>query len=383
MPTKIFFGKGEIKNLGEEIKKYGKKVLLVYGSGSIKKFGLYDEIMDQMKKAGLQVFEVSGVVPNPRLSSVYEGGKICKKEEIDFILAAGGGSTIDCAKSMAVQARYDGDVWDYFVDHDLTIQDATPLGSILTLSATGSEMNGNAVVTKEEDKDKLYIESPHIVPKFSILDPVYTFSVSRDQTRNGIVDIMVHVIDQYFDHTPNTPLQDRFSESILKVMINIAPTLLENPGDYDARANMMWCGTWALNYAIGYGKDQDWATHDIEHEVSAIYDIAHAVGLAIISPNWAEYVLSEGTEKFVQFAERVWDVKGNGKDDKEIALEGLQKYRKFLKSIGMPLSLKEIGIGSENIPTMAKKATRFGPLGSYKKLTVDDVEKILNMCLEG
>lgn len=382
MPTRVFFGKGQIKHLGDEVKKYGKNVLLVYGGGSIKRIGLYDEIMKQLKNARVKVFELGGVKPNPRLSTVHKGADLCRKEGIDFILAAGGGSTIDCSKAIAAQVKYDGDVWDYFINRTVTVQNALPLGTVLTLAATGSEMNGNTVITNLDTRDKLSLSSPFLLPRFSILDPVYTFSLPVEQTRNGIVDIMVHVIDQYFDRTSGTPLQDMFSESILKIVIENSPIVLKTPDNYDARANIMWCGTWALNGVIGYGKKQDWAVHEMEHEVSAIYDIAHAVGLAIISPNWAEYVLSEDPGKFVQFAERVWDVQRGGKNDKEVALEGVKRYREFFKNTGMPLDFKEIGVDDSNFKIMAEKAVRFGSIGGYKKLNAGDVEKIFNMCLE-
>ena len=383
MPTKIFFGKRQIIKLGDEVRKYGKRILLIYGGGSIKRIGLYDDILDQFKKVGVDIFELGGVKPNPRLSMVHRGAEICREKDIDFILAAGGGSTIDCAKAIAAQALYEGDIWDYFIARGKkTVEDAIPLGVILTIAATGSEMNGNSVITNLPIKEKLYISSSSLVPKFSILDPEYTFSVPVDQTRNGIVDIIVHVVDQYFDKTPNTPLQDRFAEEIITTMVEIADTVLNEPFNYDARATMMWCGTWALNYMIGYGKQQDWAGHDMEHEVSGVYDIAHAVGLAIISPNWATYILSEGTDKFVQFATRVWDVKTDGKTDRDIALEGIEKYREFFVSIGMPSSFKEINIDDKYFKLMAKKATRFGPIGGYKKLTAEDVLEIYKMCLD-
>ncbi len=383
IPTKIFFGKGQIKHLGEEVKRYGTRVLLVYGRGSIKRMGLYDNIMKELKVSKVKIFELEGIKPNPILDDVYKGAEICKKEGVDFILPAGGGSTIDCAKAIAAQAKYDGDIWEFFRNRTTTtVKDALPIGTILTLPATGSEMNGTSVVTKTETKDKLFIESSAIIPKFSILDPEYTFSVPRDQTANGICDIIIHVMEQYFDKTPNTPLQERFAESIIKTVVENSSTVLERANDYDARANIMWCSSWALNHMIGYGKEQDWATHQIQHEVGGIYDIPHAVGLAIISPRWAKYVLSEGTDKFVQFATRVWDVKTDGKTDREIALEGIARYKDFFIEIGLPSSFKEINIDDKYFKLMAKKATRFGPIGGYKKLTAEDVLEIYKMCLD-
>ncbi|TCS79577.1 iron-containing alcohol dehydrogenase [Tepidibacillus fermentans] len=379
-PTKILFGKDQVKNVGRETVKFGKTVLVVTGGGSVKRSGLFDQVIGLLKKEGLTIHELAGVEPNPRLTTVKKGIEICKKENVDIVLAVGGGSVLDASKAICAGAKYDGDVWDFY-SGKATIQDALPLGTVLTLAATGSEMNGNSVVTNWETQEKIGVGSPFLYPKFSVLDPTYTYSVPKDQTVYGIVDIMAHVFEQYFSHTPNTPLQDQISESILRTVIEQAPIVIENPNDYDARANILLAGTLALNGLIRIGKETDWATHGIEHEVSAIYDIPHGGGLAIIFPNWMKYVYEENIEKFKQYAIRVWNVSTEGKSDREIALEGIARTREFFNSIGAPATLRDYNIGDENIEVMAKKATRDGTIGGFKKLTENDVKNILMMCL--
>jgi len=379
-PTKLIFGKDQVVNVGKETVKYGKRVLVVTGGGSVKRSGLFDRVLGFLKEEGLTVFEFAGIEPNPRVTTIRKGIEICKKENIDIVLAIGGGSVLDASKAMVAGAKYDGDVWDFY-SRKAIIHDALPLGTILTLAATGSEMNASSVVTNWETQEKLGTGSPFMYPKFSILDPVITYSVPVDQTVYGIVDIMAHVFEQYFSHTVNTPIQDQWSESILRTVIEQAPIVINNPSDYDARANILLAGTVALNGLISMGKDTDWATHGIEHEVSAIYDIPHGGGLAIIFPNWMKYVYEENIAKFKQFAINVWNVQAEGKSDQEIALEGIVKTREFFNSIGAPSTLKYYNIDDENLGTMAKKATRGQTLGGFKKLTEIDVKNILTMCL--
>jgi alcohol dehydrogenase YqhD (iron-dependent ADH family) len=375
-PGKIIFGRDTIAQLGSSITPYGKTVLLVTGGGSVKKSGLYDQVTQQLRQAGLTFYEVSGIQPNPRLTSVYQGISICKERQIDFLLAVGGGSVIDAAKAMAIGAKYDGDVWDFF-EQRAECAKALPLGTVLTLAATGSEMNGNAVITNWKTNQKLAIGTPILIPKFSILDPTLTFSVSRDQTINGIVDIMAHVFEQYFSPTPDTALEDRLAESILQTMIETAPVVLAQPENYEARASMLWSGTLALNGLLSQGKMTDWASHGIEHEVSAIYDIPHGAGLAIIFPNWMNYVMEAGIAKFVQYATRVWQVEPNGKTDREVALQGIHRTRDFFNSLGAPSSLNDYHIKPEDIPVMAQRAVAFGPIGGFRELQQADVEQIL------
>lgn len=377
-PTQILFGKGQIEELPTKVKEFGQNVLLVYGGGSIKKFGLYDQVQSLLKDAGCQVYELAGVEPNPRLSTVKKGIEICREKNIDLILAVGGGSVVDASKGVAVGAKYDGDVWDFY-DRKAVAEDALPLGVILTLAATGSEMNRGSVVTNWETKEKRGAGTTF--PSFSILDPTNTFTLPKEQTVYGMVDMMSHVFEQYFSHTENIPVQTRFGESILKTVIENAPKVLENPEDYDARANIMYCGTMALNGLLNQGVETDWASHGIEHAVSAIYDIPHAGGLAIIFPNWMKYVYKENVQRFVRYATEVWGVDTDGKSDEEIALAGIEATRNFFNEIGAPSRLADYDIDDQNLNVMAEKATHFGPIGGFKKLEKEDVVEILRMSL--
>lgn len=380
-PTRIVFGEGAASQAGELTSQYGKTVLLVYGGGSIKKTGLYDRTVEQLKERGIVIHELSGIEPNPRLSSVHTGIDLCRKHGVDFILAVGGGSVIDASKAIAAGALYDGDVWDFFTNKAV-VQKALPLGTILTLSATGSEMNGSTVISHWEEKLKRACGSSHLYPKFSILDPALTFSVPRNHTVYGAVDMMSHVFEQYFSLTENTPLQERFCESILQTVIENVELALEQPNHAAARANLMWCGTMALNGGqISVGMENDWASHGIEHEVSAIYDIPHGAGLAVIFPNWMKYVFSERVDRFVQYATRVWGVDGAGMTDEEIALAGIQATRDFFTRIGAEARLADFGIDGSQLERMAEEAVRYGPLGSFKRLTKQDVRAILEMSL--
>ncbi|SFS60779.1 iron-containing alcohol dehydrogenase [Paenibacillus sp. BC26] len=380
-PTKIVFGSGTISQLGKLTEAYGKSILLVYGSGSIKKTGLYDEVMAQLKSIDAKVVELSGIEPNPRLTSVNRGIELCRSEKVDLVLAVGGGSVLDAAKAIAAGALYDGDVWDFMMQKAV-IRDALPIGTILTLSATGSEMNGNAVISNWETKQKRAFGSIHAYPRFSILDPTLTFSVPRNQTVNGVVDIMSHVFEQYFTLTPNAPLQERLCESILLTVIENAEIAMENPQNYEARANLMLCGTLALNGGlISVGTQNDWASHGIEHEISAIYDIPHGAGLSIVFPNWMKYVYQERIDRFTQYAERVWGIERGNKSDEELALAGIEATRAFFTRIGAPATLAYYDIGRDNLDTMAKEAVLFGPLGNFKKLNEADVRQILELSL--
>ncbi|MCC3376160.1 iron-containing alcohol dehydrogenase [Cohnella sp. REN36] len=379
-PTKLVFGKDTVTRLGELVRPYGTRILLVYGGGSIKRSGLYDQVLAQLAGIGATVHELSGIEPNPRLSSVHRGVDICRRENIEFILPVGGGSVIDAAKAIAAGAKYDGDAWD-FCTGKARIEDALPLGTVLTLAATGSEMNGNAVISNWEEKLKRGLGSKLVYPKFSILDPELTFTVPRDQTVNGIVDIMSHVFEQYFSKTTNTPLQERFAESVLQTVIENGEKAIENGSDYDARANLLLAGTYALNGTLLNGVVTDWATHGIEHEVSAIYDIPHGAGLAIIFPNWMKYVYQARVDRFVQFAVRVWNVDPAGKSDDEIARAGIQATRDYFTRIGAPATLGELDIGADQLDRMAEEAVRYGAIGSFKKLEKEDVKRILELSL--
>ncbi|MFH1868109.1 MAG: iron-containing alcohol dehydrogenase [Candidatus Omnitrophota bacterium] len=381
IPTIIYFGKGQVAALEQELKSRAEKVLIVTGQSSIKRYGIFDSVVSQVKRAGISFVELSGIQSNPRLKSVYKGIDICRRESVDFILAVGAGSVIDAAKAIAAGVKYEGDIWDFF-EKGISPKEALPIGCVLTLAATGSEMNGNAVITKEDTQRKLALCNPIIRPVFSILDPEYTFTVNSYHTAAGVADIMAHVFEQYFSHTRSADVQDRISEAILKVCVSYGPVVCEKPNDYDARANILWAGTLALNDLIGGGKETDWSSHRIEHELSAVYDISHGAGLAIIMPNWMKFVLNEKTaKKLADYGRNVWLIGDTGTDI-DIAKEAISRTRKFFNSLGLPKNLREAGISDEKFKDMAKRAVEsYEVLGSFKKLTEDDVVEIFNMSL--
>ncbi|MEG9298176.1 iron-containing alcohol dehydrogenase [Mangrovibacillus sp. Mu-81] len=379
-PTKLIFGKGQVEQLKDLVPQYGKKVLLVYGGGSIKRNGLYDEVVTILNSIDAQVHELPGVDPNPRLSSVREGVKICKDNDIDFLLAVGGGSVIDCTKAIAAGAKYDGDAWD-LVTKKAAAHEALPFGTVLTLAATGSEMNAGSVITNWETQEKYGWGSPVTFPQFSILDPVNTFTVPKNHTVYGMVDMMSHVFEQYFNDAANTPLQDRMCESTLRTVIEAAPKLLNDLENYELRETILYSGTIALNGMLQMGYRGDWASHNIEHAVSAVYDIPHAGGLAILFPNWMKHNLKVNPSRFAQMAERVFDVDPTGKTDEETALEGISKLREFWSSIGAPSSLADYEIDDSKLDVMADKAMINGEFGNFNKLNKQDVLSILRASL--
>lgn len=379
-PTKLIFGKGQLEQLKQEIPQYGKKVLLVYGGGSIKKSGLYDNVTKLLQEMGVDLYELSGVEPNPRISSVRKGVEICKTEGINFILAVGGGSVIDCTKAIAAGAKYDGDAWD-LVTKKAFAKEALPFGTVLTLAATGSEMNSGSVITNWETKEKYGWGSPATFPKFSILDPVNTFTVPRNQTIYGIVDMMSHVFEHYFHLEENTPFQDRMCESLLITIMETAPKLLDDLESYDHRATILYNGTMALNGMLNMGYQGDWATHNIEHAVSAVYDIPHGGGLAILFPNWMKHNLKVKPERFQQLAVRVFGVDPTGKTAEEAGLEGIKKLRQFWNSIGAPSRLADYDIDDSQIDLMTEKAMINGEFGRFKKLNHEDVLAIYRASL--
>lgn len=379
-PTKLIFGKGTLKSLQSEIPAYGKRVLLLYGGGSIKRSGLYDQVMAQLSAIDAVVVELGGVEPNPRLTTVNKGISLIRENKLDFILAVGGGSVIDCAKSIAAGTHYEGDAWD-IVTKKAVPTAAAPIGVILTLAATGSEMNGNSVITNWEINSKRAFNSLLVYPKFSILDPELTYSVPLDQTVYGIVDIMSHVFEQYFHATESAPVQEQIGEAILRTVIETAPKLVKDLNNYDYRAIMMLNGTLALNGMLAMGVVTDWATHDIEHAVSAVHDIPHGGGLAILFPHWMEHVAKTRPEKIAQLGVGVFHLAKDGKSDAQLAGETIATLRAFWNSIGAPESLSYYDIDEKEIDKMVESAMIKRTLGSYVPLNAEDVRGIMRKSL--
>ena len=379
VPTDIRFGKGQVECLAKEIAKYGKKVLLVYGGGSIKRIGLYDKIYEVLKD--FEIYELPGIEPNPRLTSVDKGAKLCKKHRIDVVLAVGGGSTIDASKHIACATFYDGDPWDLVLDKS-KVTKALPIFTVLTICATGSEMNPGAVISNEKTKEKLEISHPYLYPTLSVCDPTYMYSLPKMQTAAGTADIISHIFEQYFQPNDGAYITDRLSEAALKTCFKYGPIALNEPENYEARSNLMWTSSIALNHLFTFGKGGAWSVHPIEHELSAFYDITHGVGLAILTPVWMRYVLSVDTMKrFAMYARNVWDVEKE--DDYEAALAGIKLTENFFRELGLPKTLSELGIDDSQFATMASEAVRTSGLStrSYVKLNAEDVEQIYRNCL--
>ncbi|TDO85252.1 hypothetical protein DFR79_11818 [Halanaerobium saccharolyticum] len=379
--TKIIFGKDTEKEIGEHTAEHGYKVLLHYGGGSIKKYGTYDKVVKSLEKAGVDYVELGGVEPNPKLSLVKEGIELAREEKVDFILAVGGGSVIDSAKAISVGYFYDGDVWDFFTG-EAEINEALPIGVVLTIPAAGSESSGSAVVTKMDGMYKRDIGSDLIRPQFAILNPELTFTLPNYQTACGAADIMAHIMERYFTNTENVELTDRLSESALKTIIKNVPEVLENNEDYAARAEIMWTGTIAHNNLLGTGREEDWSSHGIEHELSGIYDVAHGAGLAVVFPAWMNYVYQHDLERFAQFAVRVWDVDPDFKDLEWTARQGIKRTKEFFSSIGLPVTLEGLEIPADRLEEMAEKATENGPIGNFVKLGKEDVLNIYQSALK-
>jgi len=376
--TKIIFGKDTELSVGKQLKPYGKKILLHYGGSSIKKYGLYDKVINSLKSDNFEIVELGGVSPNPKLSLVYEGIKICKTQNIDCILAVGGGSVIDSAKAIGIGAKYDKDVWDFYLKK-AEIKDTLPLGVILTIPAAGSEASSGSVITKEEGQLKKDCGSNLIRPKFAILNPEITYTLPKYQTAAGVTDMMAHILERYFTNVKDTKLIDSLCESTLKVIIDSSLIALKNPTDYAARSELMWASTLAHNDLLGTGRIGDWASHMIEHELSGIYDIAHGAGLAIIFPAWMKYVYKHNIDRFTQFANKVWDVPIDSTNLEKTALEGIKKTEDFFELIGMPTTLTKANILDNRYEEMAKKATKYGPLGNFVSLNTNDVINIYKL----
>lgn len=378
--TRVVFGKGTENQVGEIAKKYGNKVFLHYGGGSIKKWGLYNRVIESLEKASIEVVELGGVRPNPTYDLIKKGIKICRENSVDLILAVGGGSVIDSAKGIAVGVPYDGDVLDFTIKKAIP-KEALPLGVILTIPAAGSETSRYAVATYEEGgysykRDVVWENNEIIRPKFAILNPELSFTLPPYQTACGIADIMAHVAERYFTSVKNVELTDRLCEATLKTVINNGLIVMKEPENYDARAEIMWAGSIAQSDLLSTGRQADFASHMIEHELSGIYDITHGAGLAIIFPAWMKYVYKYNIDRFIQFATRVWGVEYNIYSPERTVLEGIKRMKNFFKEISLPTTLKELNIPEDRFEEMAKKAVK---LGSIKKINANDIVEILKL----
>ena len=380
-PTYFVFGKERENEAGKYIKRFnGTRVLIHYGSGSVIKSGLLERVKKSLTENGIYFTELGGVVPNPRSGLVYTGIELCKKEKIDFILAVGGGSVIDSAKAIALGAEYEGDFWDFYCG--TRIEKALPVATILTLTAAGSEGSMGTVITHENGMLKRASNHDVLRPVFSILNPELTCSLPAYQTACGAIDMMAHVMERYFTNTQNVEITDRLAEGILLTIIKEAPIALANPSNYEARANLMWAGMVAHNDTCGVGRDSDWSSHQMEHELSGLYDVAHGAGLAVMFPAWMKYVMNHDIMRFAQFAVRVWGCEMNFQQPEETALQGIQRYEEFAKSIGMPIRFAELGAKAEDIPLMVKTlGLGENTMGSFVKLTEEDVKKIYELAV--
>ena len=381
-PTYFVFGKETEKEAGHYVKRFGgTKVMIHYGGGSVIRSGLLDRVKNSLAAEDISYIELGGVQPNPRSSLVYQGIELCRKEEVDFILAVGGGSTIDSAKAIAAGAVYEGDFWDFYEGKAIT--KALKVATVLTIAAAGSEGSGDSVITKEEGMLKRGAGSEHLRPVFSILNPELTQTLPAYQTAAGATDIMAHVFERYFTNTREVEVTDRLCEAVLLTMIKEVPRVIANPNDYEARANIMWAGMVAHNNLVGVGRDQDWSSHDIEHELSALYDCAHGAGLAVVFPAWMTYVMKQDINRFAQIAVRVWGCHMNFANPEETAREGIERLKKFLSSIGMPVNFQELGAKEEDIPYMVKTLglSDGRTIGGFVKLSAEDVDRIYRLAL--
>ncbi|MCQ2345563.1 MAG: iron-containing alcohol dehydrogenase [Paludibacteraceae bacterium] len=388
-PTRIHFGKTALTHLADELKEYGTQVLLVYGKSSIKKNGLYDQITATLAAAGKTVCELPGINSNPRYSQVLQGCELVRRHHVDLILAVGGGSVIDCAKGISAGAYVEGDLWErYYQNQEPLSNPVVPVGAILTMAGTGSEMNSGSVITNEDLQLKIGRVFPlaEMSPKFAILNPELTYTVPRYQMVSGIFDTLSHLMEQYFSGDDDNT-SDYLLEGVMKSLVHSALIAVEKPDDYEARSNLMWCATMGLNKILGLSKTQDWMVHQIEHQLGAYTDCAHGAGLAIITPSYFRYIYRDGLSKFVRFARMVWNVDDQGQGDEQIALEGISRLEQFIRELGLPQSLCEVGATVEMLPLIAKSTdqnykARFGTsFGGYKLVEEKEIMAILNACL--
>ena len=379
-PTEFVFGRERENECGKYVKKYGgTKVLIHYGSGSAVRSGLLDRVKKSLDAENIPYVELGGVQPNPRDTKIYEGIELCRREGVDFILSVGGGSCIDSSKGIALGVPYDGDFWDFY-GTGKPVEKALPIGTVLTIAAAGSEGSGASVVTKEEGMLKRDTGSDLLRPRFSVLNPELTCTLPAYQTACGATDIMAHVFERYFTNTPEVEITDRLCEAVLLTMIKEVPRVIADPCNYEARANIMWAGTVAHNDIVGVGRSQDWNSHKIEHELSGLYDCAHGAGLAVVMPAWMEFTMSHNVMRFAQAAVRIWGCQMNFENPEETAKEGIRAFRRFLRSIGMPINFAELDAKEEDIPVLVEKlGLGDGKTGGFVQLTSADVAEILRI----
>lgn len=379
--TKILFGKGQEAEVGRETAAHSRKVLLHYGQGSIRKSGLYDRVCRSLREAGVQFAELGGVVPNPRLGLVRQGIELCRKEKIDFILAVGGGSVIDSAKAISIGVPYAGDVWDFFM-RKATVRSALPVGVVLTIPAAGSESSIGMVVTKEEGLYKRDVVDEIVRPRFAILDPQLTLKLPARDTANGVADMLAHILERYFTKEPGVDLTDRLCEAAMQGVMRTALLLAGEPENYDYRAQIMWAGTIAHNDFLSLGRVGDWGSHMIEHELSAIYDVAHGAGLSVIFPAWMRYLYRKEVQRFAQFAVRVFGLPMDFEHPEATALAGIRQLEAFFRQLGLPVTLGELGVPTDRLEEMARKCTERGPIGSFASLGEKEVLAIYRLAAE-
>lgn len=379
IPTRVYFGKDQLHHLGEELKRFGNKVLLTYGGGSIKKTGLYDKVVKEVRDANLILHEYSGIEPNPKLTSVAEGADLCKKLDIDVILAVGGGSVIDASKFMAAGRYYDGDYWD-FHSKKVPVEKALPVVCVLTIAATGSEMDTTGVITNEATHEKKGRSAELLRPAVAFMDPQNTYSVSKYQTACGSADILSHIMESYFSHEKGMYMTDTAMVGLMKTVIKYAPIAYNDPENYEARANLMWASSWAINGFTRIDKGTNpWSCHPIEHELSAFYDITHGLGLAIVTPRWMKHVLSDETlDRFAEFGIEVWEIDYN-LPKTEIAREAIHCLEDFFyKDLHLTSNLTDLGITDKYFETMAERVADYHGEPRYVEMSKQDVLDILN-----
>ena len=383
VPTRFVFGKGVEKQTGKELKALGaKKVLIHYGGGSVIRSGLMQSVVDSLEAEGIAHVSLGGVVPNPRASLVYEGIELGRRENVDFILAVGGGSALDSAKAIALGIPYEGDFWDFYIGKAAPAT-RIPVGTVLTLAATGSESSNSSVITREDTKQKVGLNSELNRPVIAIMNPELTMTLPPYQTACGATDIMAHAMERYFTNETEVDVTDRLCEAVISSTVRAARIAMKDPCNYDARANLMWAGTIAHNDTVGVGRLGDFASHRIEHELSAMYDVAHGAGLAVVFPAWLRYNLETGHNvmRLAQFAVRIWGCTMNFEDPAETALRGIEAYEQFLNEIGMPTTMKALGARTEDIPELTRRVRRGpdGTVGQFQKLGDAAIERIFRI----